>query len=273
MTKRICLSVALTVLMLISQNVWAIKNCPACGYRLNTNDFECTKCLRLIEWPFQPPRDRKAKVVIRTGTDAFIRDQHSTSRSFRHDRNAGGDLYGPIGSWGGATTLRYLLRFDVAEAFALAGASLKDFELRRATLRIKVADKGNNKGALPIRIYALTRYFQEGSDEPGTRKKNIDGCTWVYAAPHMVWHREGGDYNENLSCRGILPEAGTVDIDVTEIFRERFTKLTEDGVWEDPGMIIMRDPHAFGDFGYINIFSFESRTAHGQVRAPELFIE
>jgi len=272
MTRCIYLTVFL-LLMFFSQAAEAVKSCPTCAYRLKTGTVECPKCLRLLEWPFQPPRERKARVIIRTGTDAFIRSQHAENRAFKHDRNAGSDLQGAIGSWGGPTTLRYLVRFDIPMAFSQAGVELKGFKLRRALLRLKIAGKGNLKGSLPVRIYPLTRPFKEGSDKSGTRKKFIDGCTWVYAAPYMVWHREGGDYNEDISCRGTLPETGEAVIDVTDIFKERLARIAENEAWYDPGMIIMRDPHAFGDFGYLEIYSFESRAVHGSVRSPELFIE
>ncbi len=251
----------------------AVLSCPGCNYRVYSETIECPKCLKLLKWPFVPERTRRGRVVVRTGTDAFIRDRHSQNRDFRYDRNAGRDKSGPVGSWGGPTTLRYLLRFDVAEAFALAKVDLSSFEFRRATLKISVTDAGSLKGALPVRIYPLSRYFQEGRGEIGIRDKEIDGCTWVYAAPLMVWHQEGGDYLENPSSKGTIPTSGHVLIDVSDIFRHRFAELKETGKWNDPGMIIMRDPYAYGDLGYINIYSFESRAVKGLVRAPELFIE
>lgn len=251
----------------------AVLSCPGCNYLVNSDAVECPKCLKLLRWPFVPQRSRRGRIVVRTGTDAFIRDRHSQNRDFRYDRNAGRDLSGPVGSWGGPTTLRYLLRFDVAEAFALAMVDLNTFEFRRATLKISVTDAGDHKGTLPVRIYPLSRYFQEGRGVIGLRDKEIDGCTWVYAAPLMVWHREGGDYLDNPSCKGTLPTSGNIMIDVSEIFRHRFAELKETGKWNDPGMIIMRDPHAFGDLGFINIYSLESRAVKGQVRAPELLIE
>ncbi len=264
--------VALMLLALIPA-AQAITSCPKCNYRISNGAVECPKCLKLIGWPYAPPRDRRATIIVRTGTDAFIRDRHSQNRQFRYDRNAGGDIRGPVGSWGGPTTLRYLIKFDIPAAFAAAQIDMKTFKPRRAILKLYVADKGNNKGDLPVRIYPLTREFQQGSHMREIRPEAINGCTWFYAAPLMVWYREGGDYDEKISCRGTLSEEGASSIDVTEIFSQRFAEFHDNEVFNDPGLIIMRDPHAFGDYGYLNIFSFEMTNRRVGVKSPELFLE
>lgn len=268
------LPLLLLLLLLLSPMVAeGMTNCPRCHYRIQSDANECPKCLKLLRWPLAPERSRQGRVVVRTGSDAFIRDRHSQNREFRCDRNAGKDLVGAIGSWGGPTTLRYLVCFDLEKAFEQAQVELSTFQFKRATLKLYVANSGSRKGPLPIRIYPLNRRFQEGRGKIGEREKFIDGCTWAYAAPNMVWHIEGGDYNKLISSRGLLPDNGHVFIDVTEVFRYRFKTLLENGSWDDPGLIIMRDPHAYGDFGYLNIYSLESQSVHGEVRAPELFIE
>jgi hypothetical protein len=267
------LPVVLTFVLLFTGMLAGMTGCPVCGYRINVDTAECPNCLKLLKWPHSPERSRRGKVVVRTGTDAFIRDQHSQNRAFRFDRNAGGDLQGQIGSWGNPTALRYLIRFDVAEAFSAAGVDMKSFKLRRAFLRINVATSWNVTDRLPVAVYPLTRHFQEGSGQTGQRQQKIDGCSWIYAAPLMYWHQEGGDYDMKTACPGHLPTSGSALIDVSDILMKRFAGFAETGIWNDPGMIIMRNPEVFGSYGHVDIYSFESRSARNGLRSPELFIE
>lgn len=271
MKKFLALIFALLLFPLVPAE--AIKSCPRCAYLVGIDTIECPKCLKLLTWPFVPEQSRRAKVVIRTGTDAFIRHPHAQNRAYRSDRNAGGDLSGEIGVWGGPATLRYLIKFDIPETFALAGVAIADFKLKRATLKL-TAVAVDQKITMPVIIYPLQRPFQEGSGRFRRREKDIDGCDWLYSAPLMLWHREGGDFTDTLNCSGIIQNNGSESIiDVTEIIRSRFEVFAQTGVWDDPGMIIMSDPRKAINSGFVTIYSFESKAVAGSVRAPELFIE
>ncbi|HOI88912.1 MAG TPA: hypothetical protein PLK28_00210 [Candidatus Rifleibacterium sp.] len=251
----------------------AISRCRGCSFLVNSDTAECPKCLKLLRWPFVPERSRRGRVVVRTGTDAFIRHPHANNRSWRDNRNAGGDHTGEIGVWGGPTTLRYLLRFEVAEAFALAGVNLAEFDLKRVYLKI-TSDKNQGPAEMPVVIYPLTRPFQEGSDKFRTREKKHRGCDWYYSAPLLTWHSEGGDFDRNISCRGVIKGGGNVSyIEISEMFRGHWQTMQRSNSWQDFGMIIMADPQKNIAAGFVTIFSLESR-AHGQtVRSPELYFE
>jgi hypothetical protein len=252
----------------------AVTSCPECGYKTQNSSAECPKCLRLIRWPYTPQRTLKAKVVVRTGKDAFIRHPNSQNRAFKANRNAGADLSGQIGSWGFLTGLRYLIRFDIPESFALAKIDMKTFRLKRAKLRLVIADE-EIKQQIPIRVYPLTTPFEEGTGRFHIRSKIPDGCTWQLSARLMPWQIPGGDYNESISSFGILGKNGKHEcvIDVTEVLQHRFDQFSQTGKWNDPGMIIMRDSHTACQCTFLNIFSFESRPKGIQVISPQLFIE
>lgn len=271
MKKFLALVFAFILLPLITAE--AIRSCPRCAYLVNSDTIECPKCLKLLNWPFVPGRNRRAKVIVRTGVDAFIRHPHAQNRAYRSDRNAGGDLSGEIGVWGGPTTLRYLIRFDIPETFALAGVALANFKVRRATLKLNTV-ASDQKITMPVTVYPMQRPFQEGSGRFRLREKSIDGCDWFYSAPLMLWHREGGDFTDTLSTPGTIQSiSGESLIDVTEIIKSRFAEFAQTGIWNDPGMIIMSDPQKYVDSGFVTIYSFESKAVGNIVRAPELFIE
>ena len=263
----------LLAIVLVSPVAQALTRCSYCEYVIDSDAITCPKCLRKLQWPVIPERSRSARVVVRTGTDAFIRHPHANIRLYRADRNSGGDITGHIGSWGGPTTLRYLIRFDIPNAFALAQVAMKTFKISRALLRLCIDDPGKYNG-LPIRVYPLTRPFLQGSGKVGVRDKVIDGCDWFHSLPMMVWQREGGDYADKPDAVGILGQDGASEtiIDVTELIKARFDEYTETGVWNDPGMIIMRDPAKYGYFGYVTIHSLEASHLGQSVRSPELFI-
>ncbi len=253
--------------------VEGISRCPGCSYLVNSDTYECPKCLKLLRWPFVPARSRRGKVIVRTGSDAFIRHPHARNRSWRDDRNAGADLSGEIGFWGGATTLRYLLKFDIQKACDFAGVNLSKFKLRRAFLKLHSA-ANIHKIDMPVVIFPMTRPFQEGSGRFRLREKNHDGCDWYYSAPLLTWHNEGGDFSNSVRCNGIIKGNGNTSfIDITEIIRFRLQTFIKTGVWDDPGMIIMADPQKNIEPGFVTIYSLESG-AHGEiVRSPELFLE
>lgn len=251
----------------------AITRCSYCNYPVASDALTCPKCLRKLKWPIIPERSHSARVVVRTGTDAFIRHPHARIRQYRDDRNSGGDQTGHIGSWGGPTTLRYLLRFDIPQAFAMAQVDMQGFNVRRALLKLYVADHGQYNG-LPVRIYLLTRPFAEGTGLAGVREKKHDGCDWYYSAPLIVWHREGGDYAEKPSIPAILGEDGEKEtiVDITELIKARFDDYAKTGIWNDPGLLIMRDASRYGYHGYVTIHSLEASFIGQTVRSPELFI-
>jgi len=251
----------------------AVTSCRYCNYSVASDALTCPKCLRKLQWPIIPERSRSARVVVRTGSDAFIRHPHARIRHYRDDRNSGGDQTGHIGSWGGPTTLRYLLRFDIPRAFAMAQVDMYGFNVRRALLKLCVADHSRYKG-LPIRIYLLTRPFAEGTGMARVREKNHNGCDWYHSAPLIVWHREGGDYAEKPSIPAILGEDGEKEtiIDITELIKARFDEYEKTGIWNDPGLLIMRDASRYGYHGYVTIHSLEASFIGQTVRSPELFI-
>ena len=269
---HLVLAILLAVFCL-SSSAQALTRCTFCKYSVSSDALTCPKCLRKLQWPVVPERSRSARVVVRTGTDAFIRHPHARIRLYRDDRNSGADLTGHIGSWGGPTTLRYLLRFDIPQAFANAHVDIKTFKPTRALLKLCVADAGRYNG-LPIRIYPLTRPFQQGNGKVSIREKEIDGCDWYHSAPLIVWQREGGDYTGKPSAVAVLGEEGEREtiIDVTELIVDRFKDFASTGTWNDPGMIIMRDPEHYGYYGYVTIHSLEASYLGITVRSPELFI-
>lgn len=271
--KKLLPLILIIAMLMAALPAQAIKSCPHCAYLVNRDTIECPKCLKLLKWPFVPERSRKATVVVRTGTDAFIRHPHAQNRAWLYDRNAGGDLSGEIGVWGGPGTLRYLIKFDIPQTFALAGVSLRDFKLSRAFLKINTAKNGQ-QADIPVIVYPLDRPFEEGRDRFRTRERDHDGCDWVHSAPLMPWHREGGDYSTATSSTGIIKGQGSSSIiDVTEIISMRLESFARTGIWEDPGMIIMSNPHKNIESGFVTIYSLESRADRHRVRSPELFIE
>lgn len=252
----------------------AVKNCPACDYRVDSNAFECPKCLRLINWPYSPGRTIKAKVIVRTGKDSFIRHPNSQNRAFKSDKNTGADDSGQIGSWGFLTGLRYLVSFEIPKRFAESGIDISTFKCKRARLRLVIAER-NIEQQIPIRAYPLSRPFQEGTGKFHIRSKVPDGCTWIDSAPLISWHTPGGDYLSQPSCPGILGYQNNHEciIDVTSIYQFRFNEYQKTGIWNDPGMIIMRDPETAGSCTFLSIFSLDSRPRGNEVISPQLFIE
>lgn len=239
----------------------ALVRCSFCQYLIDSEALTCPKCLHKLKWPVVPERTLNARVVVRTGYDAFIRHPHANIRLYKANRNTSGNRTGHIGSWGGKTTLRYLLHFDIPEAFASAQIDLRSFVIKRALLKLSIDDTSKHNG-LPVKIYPLTRPFQPG------------GSNWFYSSPLIVWQREGGDFVKNPFAVGILAENGSNEtiIDVTEIIQIRFSEYAETGVWKDPGLIIMSDSERYGYSGYITIHSFEASCIGQTVRSPELFI-
>lgn len=257
-----------------SQMLWAVKSCPRCNYLLKSDVLQCPKCLKLLKWPYIPPREYRARVIVRTGKDTFIRHPNSQNRAWKSSANAGADLTGQIGTWGFVTGLRYLVFFDVPRAFADAAIDLLTFKPKRVWLRLVIADKQVNQ-QIPLRIYPLSRPFQEGSGRFHFRSKNPDGATWKNSAPMLSWHVPGGDYYDEPSATGILGANGqkVAMIDVTAIYQRHFLNLQSTGKWEDFGMIIMRDDQVPAQCTFLTIYSFESKARGAKELAPQLFFE
>ncbi len=271
MKKLLILALALILTGITTAD--AISRCPGCAYLVNSDTWECPKCLKLLRWQFVPGRSRKGTVIVRTGSDAFIRHPHAINRSWRADRNAGADLTGEIGAWGGPTTLRYLLKFDIQQSFALAGVDLAEFKLKRAFLKIDSVDNGQQVD-MPVVVYPLSRPFLEGTGRFRLREKKSDGCDWYFSAPLLTWHIDGGDFEQSVVCRGTIKGGGnTTLIDVTEILKLRMKNFSKTHIWEDPGMIIMADPQKNIAAGFVTIYSLDSGAHGDKVRSPELFIE
>lgn len=269
--KRIFL---LILLLLLTPGLWAVKFCPSCNYRVKSATLQCPKCLKMLKWPYAPPRTHQARVIVRTGKDTFIRHPRSQNRAWKADKNAGADLSGQIGSWGFLTGLRYLVCFDIRKSFAEAGVDLATFLPRRVRLRLVVADKQINQ-QIPVRVYPLSRPFQEGSGRFHIRSKIADGATWQESAPMLSWHIPGGDYAQEPAATGILgyQQQQECMIDVTAIYRQLFEEYRQTGIWSNPGLIIMRDPLTPCTCTFLSIYSFESKTRAGQILAPQLFFE
>ena len=269
--KRLVLT--LLFLLFAVSGVEALTRCPGCSYPVDSGSVECPKCLKLLRWPFVPGRTRRGQVVVRTGTDAFIRHPQAQNRAWPTESNAGADTSGEIGVWGGPTTLRYLLKFDISQAFAMAGVDINRFKLRRAFLKIR-SIKNAHGIDIPVVIYPLFRPFQEGTGRFRNRDTADDGCNWYYSAPLLTWHTEGGDFSDKVCSHGIIRAGDSISIlDITEIIKLRMETLKQTGTWEDPGMIIMADPKIDTRPGFVTIFSLDSMPVNGTVRSPELYIE
>jgi hypothetical protein len=251
-----------------------VKQCPVCGYRVDSDVAVCPKCLNKIAWPWHPPATRKNRIVIREGKDAFIRHPNSQNRAYKSNKNAGKDLSGQIGTWGFLTGLRYLVAFDVMKAFATAKINPANFELKKASLRLVIADKEINQ-QVPVRVFPLTRPFAEGSGRFHVRENQFNGCTWLFAGTYLRWATPGGDYRASMGCSGILGynEESVAIIDVTKIYRKKFEDYKKSGEWNDYGIIIMRDPKVASECSFVTIYSLESRPSGDKLLSPQLFLE
>jgi len=236
--------------------------------------------MRPIRWTAKPLSSRKATVVVRTGTDAFIRGPNDSQPQHRYFSNAGGDMLGPIGSFYSPTGLRYLIRFDIPGAFKSAGISMEDFELDEAILVLRLFPFPDAREDVPIVVFPLTRGFLEGEGKWGLHRRTEKGCSWLMATDLLPWEKAGGDFSEFPYGEGILPRSGgdEVEIDVTKILAEKFAKYQAEGIWDDPGMIIMRDPKKGGKCLYRMIYSFQAQPStdivgsERKVLSPELYL-
>ncbi|MGM0600404.1 MAG: hypothetical protein ACQETH_11395 [Candidatus Rifleibacteriota bacterium] len=261
-------------LLIIPTVLLAVKQCPSCDYRVKSSTAVCPKCLKKIDWPWYPPAGRKNRIVIREGKDAFIRHLNSQNRAYKSNRNSGRDLSGQIGSWGFLTGLRYLVSFDVMKGFAAAGINPETFVLKKATLRLVVAEK-QIKQQVPVRVYPLTKPFTEGTGRFQVRENQFDGCTWHTAGPFLHWTNPGGDYQATVSSTGVLGYKNdpVAIIDVTEIYKRKFEHYKISGEWNDYGLIIMRDAKVARNCTFLTIYSLESGPFAEKMLSPQLFLE
>ncbi len=278
--RYFCLIILFGILLGISIPALAIKYCDYCNYRLSSDAIICPKCLRNIAWALAPARSEQATVIVRSGKDAFIRHPFAQNRNWHADRNAGKDPYGAIGSWGYPTSLRYLIAFDVPNAFLMAGVDINNFQPDKVTLLIRV--KANQPTQrIPIIVYPLKAPFMEGTCQLGLRFSPASGVTWFNRTQSMPWASEGGDYNPSVSAEAYLESSKiknleqTIKIDVTDIYLKRFQDFKNSGIWDDPGMIIMRNPGIAGNFRFLDILSFESGKNKNvsRVVSPELYFQ
>ena len=261
-------------LTIVPSLLLAVKQCPACGYRIKSNKTVCPKCLKKIGWPWFPPATRKNAVVIREGKDAFIRHPNAQNRAYKSNRNAGHDISGQIGTWGFLTGLRYLVAFNVMEGLAAARINPETFQLKKASLRLVIADK-EIKQQVPVRVYPLARPFVEGTGRFHVRENQFDGCTWRFSGPFLRWSTPGGDYQQSVSSQGMLGynNSPVSVIDVTEIYRKKFEYYRNTGEWNDNGLIIMRDPEVACECSFLTIYSLESGPLGEKMLSPQLFLE
>jgi hypothetical protein len=278
---ELCCRVAalFVVLMLMGGGVWA-DSCQACQTRLVRPVILCPRCLRAVGWPAAPPRSRPARGIALEETDLFVRgpnDQHPRHRS---SLGAGGDDRGPIGTDHDLTGLRYLIRFDLPQAFADAGVEMVGFRPRRATLVLRTVPQEDAWADLPIIVVPLTRPFAEGRGQWALHGRNEPGGSWERSTLLLPWAIAGGDISLNPRGRGFLPRQGEgeIEIDITDMVRIRFIAFAQSGEWNDPGMAIMRDPDLVSRARTRTIYGFRAGPGRGQpppkrVLSPELYLE
>ncbi len=235
-------------------------HCPVCGYTNGEHDLYCVKCMRPLRWPVKPQSSKKNTLVAREGTDTFIRGPNDALPKHKVRANAGGDLIGPIGSWYSPTGLRYLIKFDIPAAFKTARVSMEDFDLEEAILILRLFPARDAEDDVPIAVFPLSRPFVEGEGRWGEHRRKEPGCNWYNYARGFPWANPGGDYFYSPVAKAVLPRKGSgeVEIDVTEIFAEKFFFYQRTGVWTDYGMIIMRDQEKSSRCLFRMIYSFQS---------------
>lgn len=265
----------LLLLIFSSVKVHALETCKYCNFTVEKEEKVCPKCLRKLKWPFSPQRTYQGAVVVRDGKDAFIRHPQAQNRHWLSNRNAGSDTYGPIGSWGNPTGLRYLINFNIPKAFLEAKKDLMNFSLSKAKLIIRTAND-RHKQNIPIIVFPLTTPFEEGSCRLSSRKSQASGCTWELSSSFLTWANEGGDYSTTTYATGYLSSENKDNvIDVTSIINKRINEYKQTGKWNNPGMIIMRNQSVFSNCKFLDILSFdagrEKNVTH--VVSPELYLE
>ena len=260
---------------------WALP-CPFCKWWNPDGVTICRRCLRAVAWPEKPPRSHQGRIIVRYGHDVGIAgpDENRHPRQ-RADLNTGADTLYHLGSGNNPTGYRYLVRFDIPEAFARAGRSLNGFSLSRATLVIRPVPGDDAREPVPIKVFALSRSFEEGTGRWNWHQQGDGGATWYRATPHLPWAHAGGDFILKPAAAGLLPrlESGDVMIDVTPLMAIRFASFRKTGIWDDPGFLLMRDSTSDARCLSRRIYGFGSDPGPGPtgvdrpLRSPELFLE
>ena len=250
--------------------LYALSHCPRCGYRTGSDYLKCPKCLFILDSDWSQDIPVKSTISVRQGYDAFIRHPQANNRAYKADRNAGGDKTGEIGVWGGPSSLRYLVKFDIKATMDYYGIDYTTFTPKKALLYISALKK-KSEIEMPVVVFPLTRGFTPGYEVFRTREKKAVGCTWYNATTAMPWKREGGDFEKRCFCRGTIKSGSRNVIDVTEAIKYFYAKSKEKGEWEAPGLIIMSDPsNPFAPSGFVTIYSLD---ADDHSLRPELFIQ
>lgn len=255
-------SVLLALLLLIPLSGFCRSGpqCPDCLRRQKEGAEYCEKCFRGLTWPVLPPSNRFGEIVVRTGKDAFIRGPNDIHPRHPFYANAGGDPAGPVGSYYSKTGLRYLIRFDIREAFEKMGLSMREFRPEQVWLILRTVPLPDAGDRVPIVIFPLTRPFVEGDGLWGKHSREEPGCNWLRASLNIPWTRAGGDFNQSLFAEAELPRSGPgeAEIDVTNIYRPKFEECQKTGIWSDFGLIVMRNENRGANCLYRTIYSFES---------------
>jgi hypothetical protein len=265
--------------LLTGRPVVAIK-CPHC-LTFNPDQMEyCRRCLRSLTWQMQPRPAYPYVVVVRSGEDSFIRGPNDIHPRDRFSGNNGGDATGPIGSFYSPTGFRYLIRFDIPEAFARAGIPLAEFEPQECLLVLRYCAQPVSREDIPIVAFPLSRPFLAGTGRRAEHPRRPDGATWELSTPDLPWGFPGSDFHHIPSAAAVIPASGSgeISLDITDILSQRWRDFRTTGTWNDPGLILMRDPTRPGRGLYRVIHSFQAAPAEGligrttRVLSPELFI-
>ena len=249
---------------------FSLTSCPRCKYRIGIGINNCPKCLLQIDHRWSQKKAIKSTITVRSGYDAFIRHPHADNRAYKSNKNAGGDKTGEIGVWGGASTLRYLIRFKIDSAMDYYGIDYQTFKPQKAFLFLSAVPK-KSKLEVPVVVYPLTKSFTPGFDVFRERNRIINGCTWFNATAAMPWQHEGGDFEEKYVCKGVIKSGEKNSIDITKIIKYFFEKAQKTGKWDAPGIIIMSDPsNPHLTSGFVTIYSLD---AEDYTLRPELYIQ
>ncbi|MBF0499146.1 MAG: hypothetical protein HQM09_03395 [Candidatus Riflebacteria bacterium] len=180
-----------------------------------------------------------------------------------------------------------MIKFDIPAAFHDARRHLEDFKITRAILVLHLVDESeigiaheDARDDVPIVVFPLARPFAGVADELA-RHRETDLVNWYQADPWIRWKHQGGDFVLEPSARAVLPRRGgsEIAIDVTAIMKWRFDQNTKSARWDDPGMILMRDPNVERHCQFRSIYGFQAAPdpipigSELQIRSPELYLE
>lgn len=256
-------------MVVIASPALGLSKCPQCGYTIGCDDVSCPKCLKMFKTDYYYEKSAKSTLTVRYGTDSFIRHPQADNRTYKADRNSGADKTGQIGVWGGPCNLRYLINFDIAAEMKRLGIDFMKFKPKRAFLYLS-ALKNKSNIDVPIVVFPLTRPFHGGLDFFRERTVSPDDCTWYLSCDGIPWDTEGGDFNKEVKCKGIIKNGVRNIIDITKIIDYFYQQSKINQNWSAPGIIIMSDPDSKLISGFVTVYSLE---ANDYTLRPELFIE